>query len=145
MQPTSVTFLTHMLCTLVKYRTYSFKAQFWQTCVTRKTNQTWTIPPGRPLRLSSRLSDLSQSAPTSCINVPFALIWYREMWQIINICPIPTFEFIINITKWNPFFVIRWEQTSGEIERSTFCSKIKNWSDWIIHRSYFQLMNEKVY
>lgn len=40
--------------------------------------QTWTILSGRPPRSSSRLSDLTQSAPTICIKVPFALIWSRE-------------------------------------------------------------------
>lgn len=44
--------------------------------------QTWTILLGRPPRSSSRLSDLSQSAPTICIKEPFALIWSRENYLV---------------------------------------------------------------
>lgn len=65
----------HSYAALVSTEYVVSKDGFWKTCVIRKTSQTWTIPPGRPPRLSSRLSDLNQSAPTSCIKVPFALIW----------------------------------------------------------------------
>lgn len=44
------------------------------------------MPPGRPPRSSSRLSDLSQSAATICINVPVALNWkeIKSKYIILN-------------------------------------------------------------
>lgn len=47
-------------------------------CLHRIREATWTMPPGRPPRSSSRLSDFSQSAATIFINVPFALICNRH-------------------------------------------------------------------
>lgn len=44
---------------------------------------TWTMPPGRPPRSSSRLSDFSQSAATICIRVSLALICCS--WQGNNL------------------------------------------------------------
>lgn len=49
----------------------------------KEMKRTWTMPPGRPPRSSSLVSDLSQSAATICIKVPFALNWKQSKYIII--------------------------------------------------------------
>ena len=85
--------------------------------------KTWTILLGRPPRSSSRLSDLSQSAPTICIKVPAALIWSRENYLVQKT------EILIYKKKKNPL-----------ISRYSEAIECLTWESWTnVVRDIFNL------
>lgn len=61
---------------------------------------TWTIPPGRPPRSSSRLSDFSQSAATICIKVPFAFTWEKIIIDKIRTADWDSKHFQLKNSGW---------------------------------------------
>lgn len=77
---------------------------------------TWTMLPCRPARSSSRLSDLSQSAPTICIRVPVALICHDHIKLMV------IFWLLTMQTNWSVdgMIITLW------LSSKYLCPRIKN-------------------